>query len=113
MGSHQRLQPGMVIRGQRDRACKRHGHSHCPYNERRCHLTGTSPSCYPLLSSQSTGTGFRKWTSRIRFCSWERRAVVISASLSARAVCETGDRHIEGGLISLLDHRERTGELTV
>src|SRR6266851_1351739 len=63
MGSHQRLQPGMVIRGQRDRACKRHGHSHCPYDERRCHLTGTSPSCYPLSSSQSTGTGFTKWTS--------------------------------------------------
>src|SRR5438876_11774084 len=63
MGSHQRLQPGMVIRGQRDRACKRHGHSHCPYDERRRHLTGTSPSCYPLLSSQSTGTGFTKWTS--------------------------------------------------
>src|SRR2546430_3884563 len=63
MGSHQRLQPGMVIRGQRDRACKRHGHSHCRYDERRRHLTGTSPSCYPLLSSQSTGTGFTKWTS--------------------------------------------------
>src|SRR5438876_2528903 len=63
MGSHQRLQPGMVIRGQRDRACKRHGHSHCPYDERRRHLTGTSPSCYPLLSSQSTGAGFTKWTS--------------------------------------------------
>ena len=38
-GAHQRLQAGMVIQCQRNRAGKRHGHSQCPSEGRRRHLT--------------------------------------------------------------------------
>src|SRR5262245_48511945 len=46
-------------------------------------------------------------------CSSERLAAVSPIPLSTRAVCETGDSHVKGCPILLLDHRERAGELTV
>src|SRR2546430_1765746 len=50
---------------------------------------------------------------RIRFCSWERRAAVISLSSATLAICEIRDRDVEGYQILLLDPRERAGELPV
>src|SRR3989442_211792 len=44
---------------------------------------------------------------RIRFCSWERRAAVISLSSATLAICEIRDRDVEGYQILLLDPRER------
>src|SRR5712692_4608633 len=49
---------------------------------------------------------------RIRCCSCESRTAGIPTPFSTRAVCETGDRHVEGRQRLLVDSRERAGQLT-
>jgi hypothetical protein len=59
----------------------------------------------------------RRWSAanqrKIRFWSWERRAVVLLLPLATREVCKTGGRHVERPQILLLNHRKRAGELPV